>query len=143
MKHTKRIVSVAIAIAIAAILPSPWLLAQTTHSVSLSWSCVSGCLNGTGFNVYRGTATGAEVKLPGGSIPSISTTTFTDTSGTGNVLVEGTKYFYYLTTVGQCRDSGGVVTTCESAPSMEVTATIPFSTVPAPGPATGLSAIPH
>ena len=82
------------------------------HGVTLSWSWT-----GTGtptYNVYRATATGAEVK------PALATgltaTTFTDSTAAIN-----TKYFYTVTAT-----VGGV----ESSPSPEVAAQIVVPTAP-------------
>ena len=98
-------------------------LAQN-HSVTLgfAWSQGTGGM-ATGFNIYRGTTSGAEgpaapaTKI--GNVPYVTpppaTWSYKDTAS----LVEGTKYFYVITAAG----NGGT----ESAPSVEVGGTIPFS----------------
>jgi fibronectin type 3 domain-containing protein len=57
------------------------------NQVALSWSAVPGA---TGYDVYRGTASGGETLLASGN--NIGTSSFTDTSA-----VNGTQYFYYVT----------------------------------------------
>jgi fibronectin type 3 domain-containing protein len=63
-----------------------------SHDVILSWSA-STTSGVTGYNVYRGTASGGESSTPLNSTP-ISGTTFTDESVTA-----GTEYYYLVTSV--------------------------------------------
>jgi len=81
-----------------------------THDIILTWT--AGTTAGvTGYNVYRGTASGKESTTPLNSSP-ITGTTFTDSNVTA-----GKTYYYMVTTVG----SGDV----QSADSSEVSATVP------------------
>lgn len=92
------------------------LIAQTPHSVTLNWTWSEG--DGpaaTGFNVKRGTTAGG----PYTTIATLTVSrirTYTDTSGTGDILTPGTTYYYVVTAL-----SG----TAESSPSPEAQATIP------------------
>ena len=81
----------------------------SSHSVALTWntSPTSGI---NGYNVFRGTASGAEGTTPLNSSP-ISGLTYTDTT-----VVSGQTYFYVVTAV----NSAG-----NSVPSNEVPASIP------------------
>jgi fibronectin type 3 domain-containing protein len=88
--------------------------ATPTHTVTLNWNAVTGA---TTYNIYRGTATGAETLYASG----VAVATYTDPT-----VTNGTTYFYEVTAVG----TGG-----ESAPSAEVSAQIP---VPPSAP-TGLT----
>ncbi len=78
------------------------------HSVGLSWSLSS--TSGSQYNVYRGTASGAEAASPINS-SAISGTTFTDTN-----VVSGQTYYYVIRAVDSSGSSGN---------SNEVSATIP------------------
>ncbi len=91
------------------------------HCAVLSWTPGTGGSLATGFNVKRATVTGGPYTQVGSV--TAPTVTFTDLSGTGNVLVEGTKYFWVVTATGL----GG-----ESVPSPEVSGTVPFSPPQAP-----------
>ena len=73
-------------------------------SVNLAWTAPAGTV--TSYDVYRGTASGAESLYQSG----LTTTTFTDSSTT-----PGTTYYYKVTAV----TAGG-----ESAPSNEVSAAV-------------------
>ena len=105
-----------------------FLGAQTAHSVTLTWPPNSTGAPPTGYNVLRGTATGAESSTAIGTVPATAafpgaaacstTCTYVDTAS----LVEGQTYFYEVTATGANGTSG---------PSNEVTATIPFSGPPA------------
>jgi len=91
---------------------------QGTHDIALTWTApVTG--SPTSYNVKRGVASGAEVK-----IASATTTSFIDTTG-----VAGTKYFYVVTAV----NSFG-----ESVVSNEVSAIFLGDS---PGQPTGLGAV--
>jgi hypothetical protein len=88
-------------------------LAQTTHSVTLTWTWSQGTGgSATGFNVKRATVAGGPYTTVGTAVST--TTNYVDTSG----LTEGTKYFYVVTATGP----GG-----ESTPSNEASGMIPFS----------------
>ncbi len=104
--------------------------AQPPHSVTLNWAWSAGT-GGTasGFNIKRATISGGPYVLIG-TVATTATTTYVDTSATGNLLAEGSKYFYIVTATGP----GG-----ESAPSSEANALIPFS---APASPTAVTAIP-
>jgi hypothetical protein len=91
------------------------------HCAVLSWVEATGS-NDTGFNIKRGTVSGGPY-VAVGSVSSPTILSFTDLSVTGNVLVEGTKYFWIVTAVGP----GG-----ESSPSNEASGTVPFVTPPPP-----------
>jgi hypothetical protein len=86
--------------------------------VALTWRASNGA---TSYNIYRGTASGAETQVATG----ITTTTYTDSS-----VTNGTPYFYEVTAVNSIG---------ESSKSAEVTATPQLSLVAAP---TGLTATP-
>ena len=81
-----------------------------THDVVLSWT-VSTTSNVIGYNIYRGTVSGAESSTPLNSTP-INATTFADENVTA-----GARYFYLVTSVAS---DGG-----ESSASTETSATIP------------------
>ncbi len=118
-----------------ALLLSPALLAQTPHSVALTWTastsaaaCVSPCT--FGYNVYRGTTAGAEdMAAPINGATPVTGTTFSDT----NVAL-GTTYYYVIQAV---EVTGSLTLT--SADSNEASATFP----PAPAPPPSLAAVPH
>ena len=82
------------------------------HSVTLSCSAPTSGGQVTGFNFYRGTASGGPYTLQNAT-PQASCS-YADTQN----LVEGQKYFYVATATGP----GG-----ESVNSNEVQALIPFS----------------
>jgi hypothetical protein len=109
-------------------------IAQTVipHSVTLTWTCAANpvpppptqCgIDSTGFQVQRGT-------VHGGPYVTIATVvgpqvfTYVDNSAVGNILIEGSTYFYVVETTG----TGGTL----SGPSPEVAATIPFLPTIAP-----------
>jgi hypothetical protein len=102
-----------------------------SHGVTLAWAWAQGT-GGTcaGFNVKRATVAGGPYTTVS-TVASCATTSYADNSGTGNVLTEGTKYYYVITATGP----GG-----ESAPSNEANASIPFSVPALPS---GLSATAH
>lgn len=104
------------------------MYAQAAHSIALTWNWSQGTGGAaTSFNVKRGTVSGGPYATL--SSPSIATLTYTDTSATGNILIEGQKYCYVVTAVG----AGG-----ESTNSNEFCGTIPFSVPSAP---TGLAGV--
>lgn len=99
------------------------------HSVKLTWTAGAGGGAVATFNVKRATVTGGPYTTVG-SAP-VAQPTYTDTSGTGNMLIEGTTYYYVVTATGP----GG-----ESGPSNESKASIPFLRPSAPS---GLQAVPQ
>jgi uncharacterized protein (TIGR03437 family) len=111
-----RIRSVAAFLAMAPLCSG--LLAQTQHTVTLTWEWNLG--DGpiaTGFNVKRGATSGG----PYATIASLTGSTirtYTDAGGTGNLLAPGETYYYVVTAL-----SGAA----ESAPSSEAEALIPTS----------------
>jgi uncharacterized protein (TIGR03437 family) len=117
-----RICSMAAVLAMAPFCSS--LVAQTPHTVTLNWSWNQGDgAAATGFNVKRGNTTGG----PYTTIASLTGTTirtYTDTSGTGNVLTPGATFYYVVTALAGA---------AESLPSLEAPALIPTSAPGAPG----------
>jgi hypothetical protein len=101
--------------------------AQSVHSVTLNWVAPTSGGQVTGYNIYRSLTSGTYTTSPLASVSGMATTTYTDLSGTGNVLVEGTTYYYVVTSTGP----GG-----ESVHSPEASGKIPFFL---PSPPTGLS----
>ncbi len=89
--------------------PSTLTATAAAGATTLNWTAPAGAQT---YNVYRGTAAGAEAAIP--LATGISTTTFTDTTG-----VNGTTYYYVVTAV----NSNLPPTPAESAPSNEVSAT--------------------
>lgn len=85
------------------------------HSITLNWAAAP---KATAYFVYRGTKAGGEAGTPINGSP-ISGTTYTDTAG----LVEGTTYFYFVTSFDG---------TNQSVPSLEVSATVPTSPLAPP-----------
>ncbi len=95
-----------------------YLIGQTPHSVTLTWSWSQG--DGpaaTGFNVKRSTTTGGPY-TPLASLAGATTRTYMDISGTGNILTPGMAYYYIVTALAGA---------AESLPSPEAQATIPTS----------------
>jgi fibronectin type 3 domain-containing protein len=89
------------------------------HQVSLTWVAPTNTTV-TSYNILRGTVKGQEVALGTSTTPS-----YVDTAN----LVEGDTYFYVVEAV----NAQGV-----SAPSNEVSVTVPFSL---PNPPTNLVAV--
>ena len=113
-----RVRSLAAFLAVASFCSS--LMAQTPHTVTLTWAWSQG--DGpaaTGFNVKRGPTTGGPYALIA-SLTGTTIRTYTDASGTDNILTPGMTYYYVVTAV-----SGA----SESLPSNEAPAIIP-TTVP-------------
>ena len=79
------------------------------HTAALSWTASTSIV--TGYNVYRGTASGGPYTLV--NAPFVILTSYTD-----NTVLSGQTYFYVVTAV----DANNV----ESAYSNEVSAVIPF-----------------
>ena len=100
--------------------PAPTNLAATAGNaqVALTWSASTGA---TGYNVKRGTTTGAETQLA----------TSTTTSYTDSTAKNGTKYFYVVSATNS---------TGESATSNEANAT-PVAPAQAPPTPTNLAAV--
>lgn len=107
--------------------------AQTApaHEVTLTWTasvssaaCASNCT--LGYNIYRGTAPGAEAATPVNAAP-VTALTYTDPVTLGSAPQ---TFYYYVETV---ETAGGVVV--NSTQSSEVSATFPA----VPAPPTGLS----
>ena len=108
---------------LAVVLFCPCLIAQTRHTVTLTWAWSQG--DGpiaTGFNVKRGTTNGGPYAIIA-SLTGNTIRTYTDASGTGNVLTPGTTYYYVVTAVSEA---------AESLPSSEAQAFIPTSVPLAP-----------
>ena len=105
--------------AVASLFAQAGPCGSAPHCAVLNWTPGVGGGASTGFNIKRSTTTGG----PYTQVGTATANTFTDLSGTGNVLVEGTKYFWVITATGP----GG-----ESAPSTEVNGTVPFSSPPTP-----------
>lgn len=97
------------------------------HQVALTCSGPTSGGQVTGFNFYRGTATGG----PYVKLNSAPTTACAYTDTTPEVQVEGSTFFYTATATGP----GG-----ESLKSAEVSATVPFS---GPDKPTNLKAVPQ
>lgn len=99
------------------------VIAQTPHTVTLTWTWSQG--DGpaaTGFNVKRGATTGGPYAIVA-NLTGSTIRTYTDASGAGNILTPGTTYYYVVTAL-----SGGA----ESPPSPEAQALIPTSAPGAP-----------
>lgn len=95
---------------------------STGHTVTLTFvastsaaGCVAPCT--LGYNVFRGTATGAESATPLNATP-ITTTTYTDSG-----ITLGSAPITYFYTVEAVETAGGV--TVASGPSNEASATFP------------------
>jgi len=114
----------------------------TTHSVTLTWTPTTSTASTYGYNVYRGTATGAEAATPISPLTSPNGVTCTATlctyvdsaatdATTAPALVAGTTYYYYVKTVDLSN------TTNISPASNEASAMIPI-VVTIPNPPTNL-----
>jgi mannan endo-1,4-beta-mannosidase len=99
------------------------------HCVVLTWTAPTTGGAPASYNAKRSTTTGGPYTTVGSV--TAPTVTFTDLSATGNVLAEGTTYFYVVTSAN---------TAGESAPSNETSARIPTT---APTSPTGLGAVAH
>ena len=107
-----------IAAFLAAALSCCSLIAQTPHTATLTWTWSQGDgAVATGFNVKRGTTTGGPYSIIA-SLTGTDIRTYTDASGTGNILTPGMTYYYIVTAVAG---------TAESVPSPEAQAFIPTS----------------
>ena len=105
-------------------------IAAAQHSVTLTWTWTQSSGGAaTGFLIQRGTASGGPY-VQVGAVPVPNTFSYVDQSATGNVLTEGTTYYYVVLATGP----GG-----NSLPSPQASATIPF--LPPSAPPT-LSAVP-
>ena len=126
MKGEYKLMRTLVAIMLFLLCLSMVSVAQTTqHSVTLT--CTPGTSNSpvTGFNFYRGTASGGPYTLQ--TATPQTTCSYKDTAN----LVEGQKYYYVATDI----NGGG-----ESAQSTEASALIPFSKA---SPPSNLSANPQ
>lgn len=86
------------------------------HCVVLFWSWAQGSGGvATSFNILRSTVTGGPYTQVGTT--PVTLTSYTDNSGTGNILTEGSTYFYVIAASGP----GG-----SSPNSTEASAKIPF-----------------
>ena len=97
----------------------------TSHSVTLNWTASTvptGAPPVTGYNVKRGTATGADTQLAAAGVAI----TFADTT-----VVAGTTYFYEVTALNQCNGPSPAAA-CESGPSNEISVTVPNNVAPNP-----------
>lgn len=81
-----------------------------------SWAQAAGSGSATGFSILRSTTTGGPY-TPVGAVTGTTTQTFTDLSGPGNVLTQGSAYFYVVEASGP----GG-----NSSNGPEAVAKIPF-----------------
>ena len=93
---------------------------KAAHSITLTWTASIDTSSTLGYNVYRGTTTGAESSTAINSSPidincSGSTCTYNDTA-----VVAGTTYFYVVKAVNT---STGMM----SVPSNEASATVPIA----------------
>ena len=84
------------------------VVANTTHSVSLSWTASASTV--TGYNVYRGTTSG-------GPYTQLNSSLVTATSYTDSSVLPGMTYFYVATAVGTSNE--------DSAYSNQASATVP------------------
>ena len=76
--------------------------------VTLSWTASTGA---TGYNLYRGTATGAESTTPLNATP-VTGTTYTDAS-----VAAGTKYYYKVAALGPGNGTSGQSTEKSATPT--------------------------
>lgn len=108
---TKKIAILACLVLSIAALALPFILrAQTSHSITISWTYTQGANLAVGFNVLRGTVTGGPYTRINTTLIPVTTLQFVDTIGVG-----GTKYFYVV----DAQDATGDL----SANSAEVSAT--------------------
>lgn len=89
--------------------PANLTVSSTVFQNTLTWTYVPGCT----YNVYRGTASGAEIAMAGSDV-----TSYNDTPP---VTSAATTYYYYVTAL----DSNGF----ESSPSNEVAVVSPALTL--------------
>lgn len=85
-------------------------------NIQLSWAApvsVPGSYAVTGYQVYRGTAPGAENSTP---VASVAGLTYNDTG-----LTAGTNYYYYLSSMDGKYSGGPTLGAHDSGPSAEVT----------------------
>jgi len=101
---------------LALLLSAGLILAQTTHSVTLTWAPNTTGDPVTTYNVLRGTTSGGESSTPIGSVAA-STCTATTCTYIDSAVTGGATYFYEITAT----NSGGT-----SGPSPETTVTVPF-----------------
>jgi hypothetical protein len=97
--------------------------------VSLTWAAAAGA---TGYNLYRGTASGGEVLIQSG----VAITAYTDTG-----LANGTAYYYQVTAVNAGGESGrsGEASATPTAPSVPPVPPPPIPPPPVSPPPGGRS----
>ena len=100
--------------------PAPARLAASPGSseVILAWPSITGAVVDS-YQVWRGTAAGAETQLPVTIKPVAGTTTYTDTN-----VISGTTYFYMIKAVNTAGTSG-VSNEVSAKPAATLTATTP------------------
>ncbi len=103
--------------------PANFQASASSSAVALSWT---GSTGAAAYNVYRGTAAGAESQTP--LAAGLTATTYTDAQ-----VAAGTTYYYTVAAVS----SAGAV----SSPSGERSATVPAATAPNPPTAPSGSAV--
>jgi hypothetical protein len=81
-------------------------VAQTSHSVSLSWATGSG--NAVGYNVYRG-------GVNGGPYTEINTALDSSTNYTDNTVTSGTTYYYVATEVNAAGEESAYSNVAQAA----------------------------
>jgi hypothetical protein len=90
----------------------------TAHGVTLVWTASTSTYTGLGYNVYRGSASGAEAATPVNSALLTAACTGTSCTYTDSNVTAQSSYYY---TVAAC-----VASTC-SAMSNEASATVPLA----------------
>lgn len=118
------IVSFAILVALL-VMGWPQMKAQTQqHGITVTWTETNNSDPATTFNVFRGTAAGAEGTTPVNATPLPATaTSYFDSAVTG-----GTKYFYTVVAIDSLGDASAAsneisATALETAPNPPVAGT--------------------
>jgi hypothetical protein len=112
------------------LLFAPFVMGQTTHKVTLSWTpSTSACVMSQ--NVHRVQTQGSEVIGNNFAVVPVGSSTFTDTT-----VVAGATYWWTVSVYGSSCDPNGTAAD-ESVMSNEVKTIIPADK---PLPATGLTA---
>ena len=98
-------VSNAVTLAIGgALLPSPsGLEASLSGGVTLTWNAVTGA---SGYNVYRGSASGAEAAIPIAVNVNSSTGSYPSPNYVDSTVASGSAYYYKVTAVSGNGESG-------------------------------------
>ena len=86
----KKVMILAVPIALILFWPNFGVHAQAQHSITLTWSNPTSGTPPTSVDVFRGTAAGAEATTPVANVPSPGTS-YVDTNG-----VAGVTYFYFV-----------------------------------------------